>query len=404
MTMEKYYNIKELNLKERRVFVRVDFNVPLKEGPDGQFNVRDATRIVGALDTIRYVVAQGGKCILASHLGRPKGKPEKKYSMIPVGQKLSELLKKEVIVTEDCVGDGPKSLSHRMRAGDVMLLENLRFHAGEEGNAVDFINDLAKLCDVYVSDAFGTLHRAHASTEGLPRVVKEKGLGFLVERELQFLQPLRDNPKKPFGLVMGGVKVSDKMGVLEHFVDKASSVFIGGAMAYAFLKARGKSVGKSLCEASQVELASKLLKMAEARNVSVFLPVDHVVTPEISDTKNVSTTSGEDVPDGMMGVDIGPKTVQKYRSAMSALETLFWNGPMGVFEEPAFANGTFELAKVISSLRALKLAGGGDVAAALEKSGCAGKFDFISTGGGATLEYLEGIQLPGLKVMEVSKR
>lgn len=340
--MSSFPSITELDLKERRVFVRVDFNVPLKE-VNGEYEVANATRIHGALDTIRYVIEQGGKCILASHLGRPKGKPEKRYSMIPVGQALSEILDKEVIVTEDCVGDGPRSLSHRMKAGDVMLLENLRFHSGEKENAIEFVNDLVELCDVYVTDAFGTLHRAHASTAGIPKVVREKAIGFLVQRELEYLEPLKDNPEQPFGLVMGGVKVSDKMGVLEHFIDKVSCVFVGGAMAYAFLKAQGAKVGKSFCEGSQVELAARLLKMADARDVPVYLPVDHVVTADIKDTQNVSTTSGKDIPDDRMGVDIGPKTVELYKEKLAQLKTLFWNGPMGVFEEPAFSKGTFTL-------------------------------------------------------------
>jgi phosphoglycerate kinase len=401
--MQNYTTLRELEFKGKRVFVRVDFNVPLKRNGDN-FEVADPTRIVGALDTIRYIADQGGKVILASHLGRPDGQPNKKYSLEPVGQALTELLGKEVVLTDDCIGDGPRSLAQRMRNGEVMLLENLRFHAGEEDNSVEFVNDLLQLCDVYVTDAFGALHRAHASTAGLPKLVPHKAIGLLVEKELQYLEPLRDNPKRPFGLIMGGAKVSDKIGVLEYFLPRVDKVFIGGAMAYAFLKAKGYPVGRSLCEPAQVQLATKILKGADARNVKVLLPIDHVVTVAFGDTKNVSTTKHADIFDDKMGMDIGPQTLELYRKELAGLETIFWNGPMGVFEEPVFATGTFELAKAIADTKALKLVGGGDSAAAIAKVGLTEKFDFISTGGGATLEYLEGKALPGLKALEKPRR
>jgi phosphoglycerate kinase len=388
--------------------VRVDYNGPLKQ-EGGEWKVTDLRRIQEALPTIQYIMEQGGRCILASHLGRPpKGgnpKSDKKYSLEPVGQKLSELLNKDVILTEDCIGDGPRSLSQQMRNGDVMLLENLRFNPGEEENSPEFVNRLLQLCDVYVSDAFGTLHRAHASTVGLPMLVGERAMGLLVEKELHHLAPLRENPARPFVLVMGGSKVSDKIGVLEHFLPKVNHVFIGGAMAYAFLKAQGREIGRSLCEDKQVTLATRLLKSAAARNVNVLLPVDHVVTRAIDDTASAKVTPGPDIPADMMGVDIGPKTLKQFASVLdSGVETIFWNGPVGVFEQPAFAQGTNELAKLIASSKARKLAGGGDVAAAIAQSGCEDRFDFISTGGGATLEYLEGKELPGLKALEVSTR
>jgi len=388
-----------MELKGRRVFVRVDFNVPLETSND-IFEVRDDNRIRAAVPTIETVFEKGGKCILASHLGRPKGKPDKKYTMEPVGKRLTELLKKDVILSEDCVGDGPTELSHQLKSGDVLLLENLRFHEGEEKNSVDFANRLAALCDVYISDAFGTLHRAHASTYGLPKNIAEKGMGLLVQRELEFLEPLKDNPKRPFVLVAGGAKVSDKMGILEHFLSKVDAVLIGGAMAYAFLKAQGHEIGESLFDESQLFLAEKFLKSAEARSIKVFLPEDHLVATNLQDT-HPEFTEGRDVPIGKMAVDIGPKTLSLYRSAMVGAETIFWNGPMGVFEQPAFAEGTFEVARMIADSNAKKLAGGGDVAAAIAKSGCESRFDFISTGGGATLEYLEGKELPGLKALEV---
>ena len=387
-------------MKNKRVFIRVDFNVPLKLVGD-VYEIVDPRRIEEAMPTIRYVLEQGGKVILGAHLGRPKGKTNPKYSLEPVGSYLSRVLGKDVLLTEDCVGDAPRGLSHQMRMGDVMLLENLRFHAGEEENSLDFANRLAELCDIYVNDAFGALHRAHASTEGLAKIVKQRAIGLLVEKELKFLEPLKDSPKRPFVLIMGGSKVSDKMGVLEHFLPKVDTVIIGGAMAYAFLNARGFNVGKSLCEHKQVQLANKILKGAEARNVKVLLPEDHVVAQSINDIEKVSITQGVDIPDDKLGLDIGPKTIAKIAEVIETAETIFWNGPMGVFEQPAFAKGTFEVANLIAQSKAIKIIGGGDSAAAIAQAGLEASFDFISTGGGATLEFLEGKTLPGLKVLEI---
>jgi len=402
--MRNITKLQDLDVKNRRVFIRVDFNVPLKATSSDTYEVADATRIEGALPTIRYVIENGGKCILASHLGRPKGTPNKKYSLEPVGRKLSELLAKDVVLTEDCVGDGPRGLSQQMRPGDVMLLENLRFHPGEEDDSVEFANRLLELCDVYVSDAFGTLHRAHASTYSLPKLVSDRGMGFLVERELHYLEPLQANPQRPFVLVMGGSKISDKIGVLDHFMSKVDTILIGGAMAYAFLKAQGREIGKSLCDDKQVTLAARLMKGADVRGIKFLIPSDHVVTGNIDDTKNALITNGPDIPADKMGVDIGPRTLLAYGSALEGAETIFWNGPMGVFEKPAFANGTFEMARLIAGSKARKMAGGGDVAAAIAQSGSESKFDFISTGGGATLEFLEGKELPGLKALELFSR
>lgn len=398
-----YPKLTELELKNKRAFIRVDFNVPLKRVGE-TYQVSDARRIEEALPTIRYVIEQGGKVILGSHLGRPKGQPNPKYSLEPVGSYLSGVLGKDVLLTEDCVGDAPRGLSHQMRSGDVMLLENLRFHPGEEENAPEFANRLAELCDVYVSDAFGTLHRAHASTEGLPKLMKNRAIGLLVEKELKYLAPLKENPKRPFLLLMGGSKVSDKIGVLEYFLPKVDTVVIGGAMAYSFLNAKGFKVGKSICEDKQVQLAKKIIRGADARNVRLVLPEDHVVSLAFGDTQNVSVTQGIDIPDDKMGLDIGPKTIAKIGAALETAETVFWNGPMGVFEEPVFAKGTFEVAKLIAQTKAVKLVGGGDSAAAISQAGLESAFDFISTGGGATLEYLEGKSLPGLKVLEIVER
>jgi phosphoglycerate kinase len=317
-----------------------------------------------------------------------------------VARCLSEHLQKDVILTDDCVGDGARGLSHQMRNGDVLLLENLRFHEAEEANSGDFAAKLLELTDIYVTDAFGSLHRAHASTSALPKLVNEKGIGMLVQKELKYLEPLRTNPPRPFVLIMGGAKVSDKIGVLEQFMPKVDRIVIGGAMAYAFLKAGGAEIGKSFCQDEQVKLAARLMKSAEARNVKVYLPVDHVVSTSIENTQAVSVTEGYEIPAGKMGLDIGPKSVEKFSEALVGAETVFWNGPMGVFETPAFANGTFELARRIAASTACKLAGGGDSASAIESAGCEAGFDFISTGGGATLEYLEGKELPGLKAAE----
>lgn len=393
----------EMDLRNRRVFLRVDFNVPLKK-EGNRYEVTDLTRIQGALPTIKYVIEQGGKVILASHLGRPDGVVNPKYSLEPVGQKLSELLEKDVVFTEDCIGDGPRGLSHQMRSGDVMLLENLRFHKGEEENSPDFVAKLAELCDVYVSDAFGTVHRAHASTYGLPKLTQDKAMGLLIERELQFLTPLKNNPERPFALIMGGSKVSDKIGVLEFFMDKVDKVFIGGAMAYAFLKAQGRQVGKSLCDDKQVQLASKIIKGCQVRQIDLCLPVDHVVAKAFGDAASATITPGADIPPTMVGLDVGPQTVTYYQKMLEGSKTIFWNGPMGVFEEPAFAKGTFELAQIIARCPALKLAGGGDSAAAIAKAGVENGFNFVSTGGGATLEFLEGKELPGIKVLEQGRR
>lgn len=394
--------IQELDLRGKRVFVRVDFNVPLKHDGD-KWVVTDSKRIEGALETIRHVIASEGKCILASHLGRPKGKRDSKYSLEPVGAKLSELLGKDVILTDDCIGDGAKSLSLRMRNGDVLLLENLRFHEGEEENSPDFVAKLLELTDVYVNDAFGTMHRAHASTAGLPKMVPQRGAGFLVQKELQYLSKLRELPERPFMLIMGGAKISDKISILEHFLPKVDKVFIGGAMAYAFLKSQGHSIGKSLCDEKQEQLASKILKIADARRVKILLPVDHVMARSLKDVAGMKTTENTEIPNDFLGVDVGPKTLELFKSELDGAKTIFWNGPMGVFEQPEFAKGTFELARIIAETAALKLAGGGDSAAAISQSGSDSKFDFISTGGGATLEFLEGREFAGLKVLEFRK-
>ncbi len=398
--MPFYKNIQDLHIAEKRILLRVDFNVPLKE-ENGKRVVGDANRIEASLDTIRYIVEQGGKVILASHLGRPDGHVNPKYSLEPVGVKLSALLNKDVILSEDCVGDGPRALSQTLKGGDVLLLENVRFHAGEESNNAKFAAQLAELGDIFVNDAFGTMHRAHASTVGITHWIEEKAIGLLVQKELQFLEPLRTHPRRPFVLIMGGAKISDKMGIIEHFLPKIDSLLIGGAMAYAFLKAQGLEVGKSKCEDAQVGLAERLIKSAAARNIKLRLPIDHVVSKAFDDP-NVEIVA--DIPADKMGLDIGPNTIELFKGSIETAETIFWNGPLGVFEKPYLAEGTFSVARAIADSKALKTAGGGDVAAAVAESGVEDRFDFISTGGGATLEYLEGKNLPGLQALEISKR
>lgn len=391
--------LNSLDLLGKRVFVRVDFNVPLKKNGD-KYEVRDLTRIKGALPTIQYLQECEAKIILASHLGRPDGEVNPKYSLEPVGLALSELLQEEVLFTEDCVGDAPRELSHQVKPGSVLLLENLRFHKGEEENSPEFVAKLLKLCDIYVSDAFGTVHRAHASTVGLPKMVADKAMGFLIEKELEYLEPLKEKPARPFALIMGGSKVSDKIGILEQFMDKADRIFIGGAMAYSFLKAKGHVIGKSLSDEKQVQLAKKIIKGCDARQVKLLLPIDHVVSSSFSDSAGASITEYPDIPESKMGLDIGPKTIELYRENLQGMKTIFWNGPMGVFEDAAFAKGTFAMAEAIANTEAIKIVGGGDSAAAIAQAGLESKFTFISTGGGATLEYLEGKELPGLKVLE----
>ena len=395
-----YPKLQDFPIRGKRVFVRVDFNVPLAVNAENAWEVKDATRLIAACETIRYIQKQGARCLLASHLGRPKGKPELKYSLEPVGLKLSEILGVDVVLTPDFSGDGLRGLVQRMSSDELLLLENLRFHPGEEANAPDFAMKLAQLCDIFINDAFGTMHRAHASTAALPGLVKAKAIGFLVQRELEYLTPLRDNPKRPFVLLMGGAKVSDKLNLIERLLPKVEAILIGGAMAYAFLKAKGNTIGNSLCDDAQVELAGRLLETARSRSVSVELPCDHVVTRSLDSKMVGEATLDENIPDGMIGVDIGPKTIRRFEAQLARAQTIFWNGPMGIFEREAFAKGTYELARLVASVTGKKLAGGGDVAAAIAGSGVQDGFDFISTGGGATLEFLEGKVLPGLKALE----
>lgn len=390
-------SIEEIDLKEKRVFVRVDFNVPY----DAEGGVADDARIVASLPTIRHVLNSGGKLILASHLGRPKGKRDTKYSLMPVAARLSELLEREVIFPEDCVGDAVKKLVGEMREGEVILLENLRFHPEEEANDPIFSERLASLADIYVNDAFGTLHRAHASTVGMVPLVKEKAAGLLVLKEVQALGRLLQEPERPFVAILGGAKVSDKLGVIENLLKLVDVLLVGGAMAYTFLKAKGVEVGASLVEDAKIHQAAKLLERAKTKDIRLELPKDHVVARELKSGVEFKTTTNEAIPAGWMGLDIGPKTLEAYEAQIVDAKTVLWNGPVGAFETPPFERGTVDIARTLAKCSGMTVVGGGDSLAAVKAAGVTDKISHLSTGGGATLEFLEGKTLPGLKALEI---
>lgn len=389
--------IEELPLAERRVFVRVDFNVAF--GEPGI--ISDDTRIRASLPTIRFCLGQKSRLILASHCGRPKGQVTPKYSLRPVGERLAELLcDVDVILPEDCVGDAVKKLAFDLQPGQLMLLENLRFHPEEEANDEQFSKELASLAEVYINDAFGTAHRAHASTVGMVPYVPTKGAGFLMRTEIAALSKLLKSPDRPFVAVLGGAKVSDKIGVIENLMNLCDILLIGGGMAYAFLAAKGAKVGKSLLEKERLHTARRILERAEARNISILLPVDHVIASACDAKSTPTVTGGVDIPDDMMGLDIGPKTISSFSEVIGNAKTVFWNGPMGVFELSPFAAGTGKIAKAIAESASYSVVGGGDSIAALKKSGLSNRITHISTGGGASLEFLEGTKLPGLAALE----
>lgn len=387
--------INELDISGRRVFIRVDFNVPLT--PAG--GVAEDTRIRESLPTIKYAVDNGARVVLASHLGRPKGKPDPKFSLLPVAQRLAELLGFEVLLTDEPVGDGARKVVGDLKAGRVALLENLRFNAGEEANDDSFAKGLASYADVYVNDAFGTAHRAHASTVGIAKYVASKGMGLLMERELKFLGQLLGEVERPFVAIIGGAKVSDKIGVLENLLDRVNQLLVGGAMANTFLKAKGGHLGRSLVEEDKLALARSFLKKAEDANVEVLLPRDAIAA---AGTKSEfgRTVKANAIPEELAALDIGPETARGFADAIARARTLFWNGPMGVFESPPFAAGTLAVARAVADNPGLTVVGGGDSVAAVQKSGGADKITHISTGGGASLEFLEGRTLPGLAALE----
>ena len=390
--------IKDLDLKGKRVFIRVDFNVPLKDGV-----VTDDTRIRETLPTLKLAIEKGGRLVLASHLGRPKGGPEAKYSLKPAAKKLEELLGKPVAFADDCVGAEAEAKSKALRDGDVLLLENVRFHPEEEKNDEAFSKQLAALCDgLFVCDAFGSAHRAHASVVGITRFVKQSAAGLLMERELAYIGKAISNPARPFVAILGGAKVSDKIEVVENLMKVADSMLIGGGMAYTFLKAQGIAIGKSLVEEDKLDLAKKILADAKQRNFKFLLPADHVIAPEFKADAPATTVDVNSTPADQMGLDIGPKTIAAYAAEISKSKTIVWNGPMGVFEMPAFAKGTLEVAKAVAaatSAGATSIVGGGDSVAAVHQSGLADKISHISTGGGASLEFLGGRKLPGVEAL-----
>ncbi|MEI7973793.1 MAG: phosphoglycerate kinase [Bdellovibrio sp.] len=386
-------SIRDFQLHDKVVFLRLDLNVPLDAG-----RITDETRIQASLPTIRYALEQKAKLVLASHLGRPKSAEDRQYSLEPVARRLSELLNVEVILVEEPGSEAVKALLAGMKRNQILLLENLRFEKGETENSEAFARQLASYTDVYVNDAFGASHRAHASIEALPALLKHKGIGFLIQKEIQMLDSLLDQPARPYWAILGGAKVSDKIAVIEKLMDVVDGFIIGGAMAYTFLRARGKEVGSSLVEVDKLSYAREMMARLEARGKSLLLPVDHVVATSLQG-KDFKTSSSETIEAGWMGLDIGPKTRAVYREAISRAQTIFWNGPMGVFEKPDFARGTFELAEALANNSGLKIVGGGDSAAAAEASGFADKMSHISTGGGASLEYLQGDSLPGLEIL-----
>jgi phosphoglycerate kinase len=390
--------IKDLDLRGKRVFIRVDFNVPLKDGV-----VTDDTRIRETLPTLRLAIEKGGRLVLASHLGRPKGGPDPKYSLKPTAKKLEELLGKPVAFVPDCVAPEAEAISKALKDGDVLVLENVRFHPEEEKNDEAFSQKLAALCDgVFVCDAFGSAHRAHASVVGITKFVKQSAAGLLMEKEIAYIGKAISNPTRPCVAILGGAKVSDKIEVVENLMKIADAMLIGGGMAYTFLKAQGLGIGKSLLEADKIDLAKKILADAKQKNFKFLLPVDNVVAPEFKADAPCKVVDVTATPDDQMGLDIGPKTIAAYKAEIAKAKTIVWNGPMGVFEMPAFAKGTLEIAKAVAAATtagATSIIGGGDSVAAVHQSGVAKQISHISTGGGASLEYLGGRKLPGVEAL-----
>lgn len=386
-------SIRDLSLEGRRVFIRVDFNVPIQDG-----KVQDVTRIRETLPTLRYAAERGARVVLGSHLGRPKGKPTPAYSLEPVGAALAELLGGEVLFTDDCLSEAAGKIMTDLRDGQVALLENLRFHPGEEKDDETFARGLAKLADVYVNDAFGAAHRAHASVSALPRLFKDRGIGLLMERELESLERLRSAAARPFVAILGGAKVSDKLGVLDALLERVDALLIGGAMGNTFLAARGYAMGKSKIEEDRLPLARTIMQRADERGVKLLLPQDVIVADGIGASSGTAVPIGS-VPEDAMALDIGPRTVETFRQAIVNAKSLFWNGPMGLFENPAFAAGSMGVAEAGAECTGFTVVGGGDSVAAVNQAGLADRYKHVSTGGGASLEYLEGRTLPGVEAV-----
>ncbi len=385
--------LRDVQLKGKKVLMRADFNVPLDE----KRNITDDSRIVAALPSIKYILDNGASLVLMSHLGRPKGEVKTEFSLEPVAERLSVLLNKNVRKMDDCIGEDVEDAVKQMKAGDVILLENLRFHKEETANDPAFAKKLASLGEVFVEDAFGTCHRAHASTVGVTEYLPSVA-GFLVEKEIKYFEKVTKNPDKPYCLILGGAKVADKIPLIENMLDKIDFLLIGGAMAYTFLKSRLKGIGASRLEEEMIGTVNKIFEMASAKNVSIFLPKDHVVAKEIKEGAKHKIV-GEDIPDGWIGLDIGPATIKSYKSVLKESKTIVWNGPVGLFEMKPFMTGTRELAKFIAKLDATTVIGGGDTAAAINQLKLGEEMSHMSTGGGASLEYLEGKELPGIAAL-----
>ncbi|MGK9476655.1 phosphoglycerate kinase [Melioribacter sp. OK-6-Me] len=394
----KKLSIDKVDLKGKRVLVRVDFNVPYDEN----MNITDDLRIRAALPTIKKIISEGGKAILMSHLGRPKGSPNPKYSLKPVAVRLSELLGNEVKFATDCIGDEVKAMADSLKEGEVLLLENLRFHAEEEKNNPEFSKQLASLGDVYINDAFGSAHRAHASTEGVTNYINICAAGYLMQKELDYLGGAIANPERPFTAILGGSKISGKIDVIENLLPKVDNLLIGGGMAYTFYKAMGYEIGKSLLEEEKIELAKEMLEKFKTSGKNVLLPKDNVVAPEFNNDAPSEVVDSDKIPTDKMGLDIGPKTIEAFKKVILESKTIIWNGPLGVFEFDNFAKGTFAIAEALAeatSKGAKTIIGGGDSAAAIKKANLEDKVSHVSTGGGASLEFLEGKVLPGVAAL-----
>ena len=387
--------LKDVDVRGKKVLCRVDFNVPI----DDQGKVADDSRIRAALPTIRHLLDQGGRLILASHLGRPKGSPDPQYSLAPVANRLGQLLKQTVTMAPDCVGEDTRLLIEQLENGQLILLENVRFHSGETANDPDFAGQLAALADIYVNDAFGAAHRAHASTEGVAHLLQPAVAGFLLEKELAYLGKTLEQPQRPFVAIIGGAKVSDKITVIENLLDKVDTLLVGGGMAYTFLKAQGIEVGRSLVEEDRIALAADLLDKAEKKGVELLLPQDHLVAAVFAADSPAETVANAAFPGDKMGLDIGPQTIELYRQRIHQAKTVLWNGPMGVFEFAAYSGGTFAIARSLAETDCLSIIGGGDSVAAVNKAELQDKMTHISTGGGASLEFLEGKALPGVSAL-----
>ena len=398
MSMLNKKTIEDINVAGKKVLVRCDFNVPLKDGV-----ITDENRLVGALPTIKYLIAQGAKVILCSHLGKPKGEPKPELSLAPVAKRLSEMLGQEVVFAADTnvVGENAKAAVSNMKDGDVVLLENTRYRKEETKNEENFSKELASLADIFVNDAFGTAHRAHCSTVGAGQFLEERACGYLIQKELKFLGEAVANPVRPFTAILGGAKVSDKINVINQLLDKVDNLIIGGGMAYTFLKSQGYEIGDSLLEADKVDYAKEMIEKAEAKGVKLYLPVDFKTADRFAADAEVAITEDQNIADGYQGLDIGPKTVEKFVDVVNNSKTIVWNGPMGVFEFEAFAGGTLAIAKAMAALEdATTVIGGGDSAAAVNQLGFGDKMTHVSTGGGASLEFLEGKELPGIAALD----